>query len=248
MHFLFPFNFSLFSFIRMRFRRAKERGFTDIGWLKSWHSFSFGNYYDRSNMGFGALRVVNDDVIAPGAGFGSHAHDNMEIITIVLEGAVEHKDSMGVMSQIGAGEIQIMSAGTGVIHSEHNVSRTQPLTLFQIWIEPSEYHIKPQYEQRTFNLSVKNIWKPLVSSLGHDALSIHQDAAISIATLEKGKVLEYAPEIQGNGIFLMVISGSIEVDEEQLQERDAIEIVPMSPVKIKAHQEARVMCIEVPMI
>lgn len=232
----------------MKVRRAKERGFTDIGWLKSWHSFSFGNYYDRSNMGFGALRVINDDIIAPGTGFGSHGHDNMEIITIVLSGVVEHKDSMGVMSQIRAGEVQVMSAGSGVIHSEHNVSRTQPLALFQIWIEPNEYHIQPQYDQRSFNLSVKNIWKPIVSSVGHDALTIHQDAAISLATIEKGHSLEYAPEKKGHGVFFIVISGSIDIENETMHERDAIELVPERPVSIQAKTDAHIMCIEVPMI
>ncbi len=231
----------------MKIRRAHKRGHTDIGWLKSWHSFSFGNYYDLSNMGFGALRVINDDIIAPGTGFGSHGHDNMEIVTIVLKGVVEHKDSMGVSSQIRVGEVQIMSAGTGVIHSEYNVSRTQPLALFQIWIEPKEYHIEPRYDQRAFDLNIKNIWRPLVSSFGHDALHIHQDAAISFAAVEKGRVLEYAPEKIGHGMFFMVIDGSIEMGDDMLKERDAVEIVSDSPVKILAKTDARVMCIEVPM-
>lgn len=232
----------------LKLRRAKDRGYTDIGWLKSWHSFSFGNYYDPSNMGFGALRVINDDIIASGTGFGSHSHDNMEIITVVLEGAVEHKDSMGVMSQIRAGEVQVMSAGSGVIHSEYNISRTQPLVLFQIWIEPSEYHIQPRYDQRRFDLNIKNVWKPIVSSFGHDALHIHQDAAISLATLEKGKAIEYATEKSGHGVFIMVIEGSIAIDDEILEKRDAVELISKIPVKIVSNSDAKVMCIEVPMM
>lgn len=231
----------------MNIRRAQDRGYTDIGWLKSWHSFSFGNYYNPSDMGFGALRVINDDSIAPGTGFGSHAHDNMEIITIILEGAVEHKDSMGVISHIRAGDIQIMSAGSGVIHSEHNLSRTQPLKLFQIWIEPNEYHIQPRYDQRQFDLSVKNIWRPVISSFGHDALHIHQDAAISLASLEKGRIIEYALEKSGHGIFLVIISGSATIEGADLTDRDALELIPTRPVQIQANSDVRIMCIEVPM-
>lgn len=229
-------------------RRAAQRGHTNFGWLNSWHSFSFGNYYDPSNMGFGALRVINDDVIAPGTGFDSHGHDNMEIITIVLEGVVEHKDSMGISSHIRAGEVQIMSAGTGIIHSEHNGSKTESLSLFQIWIEPSEYHIKPRYDQRSFDLTVKNMWKPLVSSFGHDALRIHQETAISVVTLEEGKTIQYAPEKQGHGIYFLIISGTVEIEKEILEARDALEIVPEKPVDIVAKSESRILCIEVPMI
>lgn len=230
-----------------KIRRAHERGYTDIGWLKSWHSFSFGNYYDLSNMGFGMLRVINDDVIAPGAGFGSHSHDNMEIITIVLEGAVEHKDSMGVMSQIRAGEVQIMSAGTGVIHSEYNVSRTQPLKLFQIWIEPNIYHGEPRYDQRTYDLSIKNVWKPLISSFGHDALHIQQDAAISYITLDKSRTIEYATEKTAHGVYIIVVEGKIRIDGELLGERDALSYVPEAAISIAATTYAKVLCIEVPM-
>lgn len=230
-------------------RRASDRGITDIGWLKSWHSFSFGNYLDRSNMGFGKLRVMNDDVIAPASGFGSHGHDNMEIITIVLEGAVQHKDSMGVTSVIRAGDVQIMSAATGVIHSEYNISDGKPLKLLQIWIEPDNYYNQPLYEQRHIgNLSVHNVWVPLVSSFGHDALPIRQRAVLSLARLDKDSTLEYSVAQSGNGAYLFVIEGEVTVDGSALLVRDAIGVYQETPAVIAAKEPSLVLCIDVPMV
>lgn len=228
-------------------RRSNERGYTDIGWLKSHHSFSFGNYFDRSNMGFGALRAINDDVIAPGAGFGSHGHDHMEIITMVFDGAVQHMDSMGVSTMIREGEVQVMSAATGVIHSEHNASVTAPLRLLQIWIEPDMHYSHPSYDQRHIGWDrIKNIWVPIVSSFGHDGLTIRQRAAISLVNLDLGREIEYSVFDKRNGVYIFILDGDVWCDGELLKTRDALALADISPIHLSANAPARILCIEVP--
>jgi len=169
--------------------RAGERGHADHGWLNAHHSFSFAGWYDPSKIHFGMLRVLNDDIVAPGEGFGMHPHNDMEIITIILRGALEHKDSMGNGSVIRPGDVQVMSAGTGVMHSEFNPSKDEEVNLFQLWIFPKEKGITPRYDQKSFDASErKNKVQRVASGYQENGeLYIHQDAAISLAHLEKGK-------------------------------------------------------------
>ena len=181
--------------------KAESRGTADHGWLKSWHSFSFADYYDPDRIHFGALRVLNDDIIHGGKGFGTHAHQNMEIITIPLEGALRHRDSMGHEKVIQKGEVQIMSAGTGVQHSEFNDSPTVAVNLLQIWILPKEMNIKPRYDQKVFSLSDRaNKFQTVVSPSGQEgSVAINQDAYFSLVDLKKGKSLRYDRKTAGNG-------------------------------------------------
>ncbi len=229
--------------------RASERGSADYGWLKPNYYFSFSQYHNPARMRFGLLRVLNDDFIAGGGKFHTHPHDNMEIVTIPLEGAVEHRDSTGGHGIIRAGDVQIMSAGSGVQHSEANASATDPLSLFQIWIFPKERDIAPRYDQRHFAPEARqNQWQTVVSPLEADqALWINQDARFSLADLEAGKTLEYSPAFAGNGVYLVVIKGSITVGDNRLQTRDALGISETDRFSILADTDAELLAIEVPM-
>lgn len=229
--------------------RASERGSADYGWLKPNYYFSFSQYHNPARMRFGLLRVLNDDFIAGGGKFHTHPHDNMEIVTIPLEGAVEHRDSTGGHGIIRAGDVQIMSAGSGVQHSEANASATDPLSLFQIWIFPKERDIAPRYDQRHFTPEGRqNQWQTVVSPLEADqALWINQDARFSLADLEAGKTLEYSPAFAGNGVYLVVIKGSITVGDNRLQTRDALGISETDRFSILADTDAELLAIEVPM-
>lgn len=226
-----------------------SRGKSELGWLHSRFSFSFANYYNPENMGFGLLRVLNDDTVEPGTGFGTHPHDNMEIITIILDGALEHKDSMGTGSVIKNGEVQVMSAGTGITHSEINASQDEKVSLLQLWIFPKERNIKPRYDQKNFPLEDrKNELKTVVSGLGNkETLYIHQDAAITLGHIEKGKELTYKNIKPGNGYYLFVINGYINLLNEELKERDAMGITDTAEFSVKAVEESRFVIIEVPM-
>ena len=226
-----------------------SRGKSELGWLHSRFSFSFANYYNPENMGFGLLRVLNDDTIEPATGFGTHPHDNMEIITIILDGALEHKDSMGTGSVIKNGEVQVMSAGTGITHSEMNASKDEKVSLLQLWIFPKERNIKPRYDQKNFPLEErKNELKTVVSGLGTEGtLYIHQDAAITLGHIEKGKELTYKNIKPGNGYYLFVIKGNINLLNEELKERDAMGISDAGEFTVKAAEESRFVIIEVPM-
>lgn len=189
-------------------RRSEERGAANFGWLSSKHSFSFGNYYDPAHMGISALRVINDDAVAPAAGFDTHGHKNMEIISYVLEGIIEHKDSTGNHYQIPAGDVQRMSAGRGVTHSEFNASKDKPLKFLQIWIQPNEMDIEPEYEQRAIEQT--SALTTLVSPSGEgDALSIHQNAKISRLRLNAGET--YALTSSGENAYLHVVSGGLKL-------------------------------------
>jgi len=228
---------------------ANSRGKADHGWLKANFSFSFGKYYNPERVQFGMLRVLNDDTIAPGMGFGTHPHDNMEIVTIPLTGAVEHKDNTGGQGIIQSGDIQIMSAGSGIQHSEANASETEPLTLFQIWLFPKIKNIQPRYDQRTFDVANRlNTWQIVVSPREEDeALWINQDARFALANVEKGKKLDYKNGFKGNGVFLVVINGSVEIDGTKLNKRDAIGISKTDSFDITANENAELLAIEVPM-
>lgn len=225
--------------------KSEERGKGDYGWLTTRYSFSFADWYDASRMGFGTLRVLNDDIIAPDNGFGRHGHKNMEIITIVTKGAVSHSDSMNNIYTVTAGEVQVMSAGTGVMHAESNDSKTETLELFQIWIEPKVYDIEPRYEQRSFNFQeVKNGLMPLVHS---SAITINQDASIMYGSLESGKSLTYALENKENGVYLFVIEGGLTVGDTTLSRRDALGITETDSIEISATNDSQFLIIEVGM-
>jgi quercetin 2,3-dioxygenase len=229
--------------------RASERGTADYGWLKPNYYFSFSEYHDPSKVHFGLLRVLNDDYIAGGGGFPTHPHDNMEIVTIPLTGALRHKDSTGGQGVIRAGDVQIMSAGTGVRHSEANASATDPVTLFQVWIFPKERNISPRYDQKTFESTERiNQWQVLVSPEETDrALWINQDARFSMTRLEPGKTIGYRNAFAGNGVFLVAINGSVLVNGLQLNKRDALGIFDTDEFSVTANEDAELLAIEVPM-
>ena len=229
--------------------RAGDRGSADYGWLKPNYYFSFSQYHDPAKVHFGLLRVLNDDYIAGGGSFPTHPHDNMEIVTIPFTGALQHKDSTGGQGIISAGDVQIMSAGTGVQHSEANASATEPVTLFQIWVFPKERNIKPRYDQKSFDINDRiNKWQTIVSPIEADkALWINQDAKFSLTKLEKGKTLEYKNTFSGNGVFLVNINGIIKLNELSLGKRDAAGISATDNFDITAVENAELLAIEVPM-
>jgi redox-sensitive bicupin YhaK (pirin superfamily) len=232
--------------------RADSRGFANHGWLQANHSFSFANYHNPEKVHFGALRVLNDDVIAPKMGFGTHPHHNMEIITIPLKGVLKHRDNMHDKWQpILPGEVQIMSAGTGVQHSEINGSVDEHLSLFQIWIMPNKQGVNPRYGQKTFSeLERKNKLQTLVSSIDEDfegSLKIHQDAIISRIDLDKNESFKYQLKSEKHGVYVMTIHGNISIIDNDLETRDAVGISETSAFEIKANEDSGLLFIEVPM-
>lgn len=233
--------------------RASSRGHANHGWLDSYHTFSFANYYDPNRINFGALRVVNDDIIKGGEGFGTHPHDNMEIITIPLYGDLEHKDSMGHTEIIRPGEVQVMSAGKGITHSEYNPNDDKPVNLFQIWVFPDKQNVEPRYDQRAFDfIHNKNQLIQIVTPENDkesQSLWIHQNAWFSIGTFDKGTQVDYALKRKGNGIFAMLIEGEFTLEGQKLYHRDAIGVSDIESVKLIADTEnARILLIDIPMI
>jgi len=228
--------------------KATERGKADYGWLKANYYFSFAQYHNPQKVHFGALRVLNDDVVAGGGGFPTHPHDNMEIVTIPHTGALAHKDSSGGNGIIKAGDVQIMSAGSGVEHSEFNESKTEAVNLFQLWVFPKEKNITPRYDQRNFDVNDrKNKWQTVVSPIESDnALWINQDAKFSLATLLNGEALTFTNTFTGNGIFLVVIKGSVTINEITLNSRDALGIYDTNSFDILATEDAELLAVEVP--
>lgn len=232
------------------FHAADTRGHADHGWLNAHHSFSFAGYHDPSRIHFGALRVLNDDIVAPGMGFGKHPHDNMEIITIVLDGALEHKDSMGHTQAIHPDEVQVMSAGTGVFHSEYNHNKDKAVNLLQTWLFPNKKNVQPRYDQRVFPAAERvNQWQAIVSPIDNDdpGMKIHQDAWIYRSTIEAGKSLEYNLHSTGNGIYLFVIDGSATTEGQTLNRRDAVGITETGKITIEATADTELVLFEVPM-
>jgi len=230
---------------------ANERGHNDIGWLKANFSFSFGPYYNPEKVHFGVLRVLNDDIIAGGTGFGTHPHDNMEIITIPLSGALEHKDSMGNIGVIHAGEIQVMSAGSGISHSEYNHSKTEAANTLQIWLFPKERNIKPRYDQKSFTDVLKvNKLATLISPDKNSAgtLWINQDATFSMGDFEAGQQVKYDVKIPGNGVYVFVIDGVAKIEDTTLNKRDALAVYDTSSLTIETEAKSRLLLIEVPML
>jgi redox-sensitive bicupin YhaK (pirin superfamily) len=230
--------------------RAETRGHANHGWLDSNHTFSFANYHNPDRMHFGVLRVLNDDSVAPGMGFSKHPHDNMEIISIPLEGDLEHKDSMGNVSVIKEGDIQVMSAGTGVYHSEYNKNRDKDVKFLQIWIFPRSKNVTPRYDQISIReLAVKDEFYQVLSPYPTDqGVWIHQDAWFSIGDLSKGKDAEYKINKTGNGIYMFVLEGEIQTGDHDLHARDGLGIWDTESVKVTATSKARVLLMEVPMM
>lgn len=229
--------------------RAADRGTADYGWLKPNYYFSFSQYHNPEKVHFGLLRVLNDDFIAGGGAFPTHPHDNMEIVTIPFTGALQHKDSTGGQGIIKAGDIQIMSAGSGVQHSEANASATEPVTLFQVWVFPKERNIKPRYDQKTFDITERiNQWQTVVSPIEADkALWINQDARFSLLKLKAGKTIDYSNAFAGNGVFLVNISGAVKVGDVSLGRRDAAGISEADNFSVTATEDTELLAIEVPM-
>ena len=229
--------------------KAESRGYADHGWLKTRHTFSFASYYDPLRVRFGLLRVLNDDIIEGGMGFGTHPHDNMEIVTIPLEGVLAHKDSMGTKQTLKPGEIQIMSAGSGLTHSEFNNSETEKINLLQIWVFPKERNIEPRYDQKVFEASErKNKFQTIISPIiENSAMWINQDAYFSLANIDKGKNLKYDIKLEGNGAYLFVIEGSANAAGEILNKRDAIGVEETNSLEISALENSEILVIEVPM-
>jgi redox-sensitive bicupin YhaK (pirin superfamily) len=223
-------------------RRSTERGFADHGWLQSRHTFSFAGYHDAAHMGFGPLRVINEDRVAPGQGFGEHAHRDMEILSWVLDGALQHKDSMGNGTVIKPGELQRMSAGTGVRHSEFNGSREQPAHFLQIWVIPSAEGIAPGYEQRAFtDAQLKNAWRLVASGTPRDgALTIHQDVDLYIARLQAGHALTHTTR-DDRLVWLQVARGRVQVDGDTLEAGDAIAWSGVTGVDLRGAVDAELL-------
>lgn len=231
---------------------AKDRGAGDYGWLTTRYSFSFSNYYDPTKMGFGALRVLNDDRIAAGAGFGKHSHSDMEIVTIVLSGTLTHTDSLGNTGTIGAGEVQVMSAGAGIEHSEYNASETEAVELFQLWIETNRRGIAPRYDQAKYTLLPKT-FTPLVMPYNgiedyhYSVPWIYQDAFIFMGNFRTGEAVTL-PVMGGDGLYVLVIEGTFSVGEQVLHARDALGVSDTESVKFAALSDTRVLLIVVPMV
>lgn len=228
--------------------KADSRGVANHGWLQSRHTFSFAGYYNPERMHFGALRVLNDDIVTGGKGFGKHPHDNMEIVSIPLAGALEHKDSMGTKQVIKTGDVQIMSAGTGVAHSEYNHSATKPVNFLQIWVFPKEKNIKPRYEQKTFSAADRaGSVQTVVSPEKGQGVWINQDAWFSLADLKAGKAVEYKMHLPNQGVYVFVLEGSAEVAGEKLGKRDAIGISATDNFSLSTDGSAELLLMEVPM-
>lgn len=231
--------------------KSNSRGYANHGWLKSYHTFSFAGYQDPKRMNFGMLRVLNDDVVQPKMGFGTHPHQNMEIISIPLKGALSHKDSMGNKRAIEVDEVQVMSAGTGLTHSEFNDSKSDEVNFLQLWIIPEEKSVKPNYEQKMFSKDQRlNTLQTVVAPFNANeegALPIHQQAYIYLSTLDKGFSLQLEPKNENNGFYIFNIDGTFEVANELLESRDAIGIENSSEVALKALEKTELVIIEVPM-
>ena len=236
--------------MKTKIQRATERGLANFGWLNSKHSFSFGHFHDATKMHFGALRVLNDDEVEGGQGFGEHPHDNMEIISIPLKGALAHKDSTGTDGIIKTGDVQIMSAGTGIRHSEFNASKTDAVNFLQLWVIPKQRNIKPRYQQKFFETGNRNNkWQIVVSPDEKDGgVWINQDAVFSLAHAENNSTLTYKNKFTGNGVYLFILEGSAEVNGEILNKRDATEITEADEIEIKIKADAELLAVEVPML
>lgn len=230
--------------------KASTRGFADHGWLKSYHTFSFAGYHNPERVHFGVLRVLNDDMVKGGMGFGTHPHDNMEIISIPLEGDLEHKDSMGNTTIIRNGDIQVMSAGTGIYHSEYNKNKDEAVKFLQIWIYPNKRNVNPRYDQLTMELADRKnkLQQVLSPNSEDDGVWIHQDAWFHIGNFEQHVSTKYNLKKEGNGVYAFVIKGSFLLNNEELNTRDGIGIWDTTVLDIIAQQDdSEILIMEVPM-
>ncbi len=229
--------------------KAHTRGRADHGWLNTHHTFSFANYHHPDRMNFGVLRVLNDDSVAPGKGFGTHPHDNMEIISIPLEGDLEHKDSMGNVTVIQEGDIQVMSAGTGVFHSEYNKNKDKEVKFLQIWILPKARDVEPRYDQISIREVEKdNAFSQILSPHGDDqGVWIHQDAWFHLGNLHEGSTHSYQLHKQGNGVYAFVLEGNVIIEDRSLERRDGLGVWDTDEITINASKDAKVLLMEVPM-
>ncbi|WP_421920083.1 pirin family protein [Marinifilum sp.] len=229
--------------------KANTRGHASHGWLNSYHTFSFANYYNPERMQFGVLRVINDDSVAGGKGFGTHPHENMEIISIPLEGELEHKDSMGNIARIKAGDIQLMSAGTGVYHSEYNKNHDQEVKFLQIWIIPNKQAVEPRYHQISIaDISKQNQLNQILSPSASDqGVWIHQDAWFSLGEFNDTTTCSYQLHSKDNGVYAFVIEGNAMLGNQELQARDGMGVWETSAIEIKAEKGSKILLMEVPM-
>jgi len=235
--------------MNLRLFPADQRGHAQHGWLESYHSFSFASYYNPECMHFGALRVLNDDWVAPGMGFGTHPHDNMEIISIPLSGDLEHQDSMGNRSVIKEGEIQVMSAGTGITHSEYNPNADREVRFLQIWLFPRSKNLTPRYDQKTIAdlLQPNELSVVLSPNAQHKGVWIHQDAWFSMGEFDQSTELIYDSKKSGNGAYLFVLEGSVEVEGHSLGRRDAIGVWNYELLALSTSPGTRLLLMDVPM-
>ena len=230
--------------------KADTRGHANHGWLDSWHSFSFASYHNPDRVHFGALRVLNDDTVAGGMGFGKHPHDNMEIISIPLSGALEHEDNMGNKAVIKQGDVQVMSAGTGVQHAEKNRNSNEPVKFFQIWVFPNKRNVKPRYDQKSFSDADKhNNFLTIVSPIGTNdgGVQIHQDAWFSLGKFDENFQSTYAVRKKENAVYVFVIEGEVTVNGQTLNRRDGLAISETDKVDITAVSAADVLLMEIPL-
>jgi redox-sensitive bicupin YhaK (pirin superfamily) len=237
--------------MRTRLFPKSQRGTANHGWLQANFSFSFGNFYNPDMVQFGMLRVLNDDTIAAGTGFGTHPHENMEIITIPLEGGLTHRDSMGSHATVSFGEVQVMSAGTGITHSEMNASESDQAKTLQLWIFPDKENVTPRYDQKKFDLEASkntlvNIVSPEDKNDGN-ALWIHQDAFLHLGVFDAGQTVDHPLHIEGNGVYLFLIEGQLEINGQTVNERDAYGAVEFETLTFTTKAPAKVLIIEVPM-
>ena len=228
---------------------AESRGHANHGWLDSYHSFSFSSYYSPERMHFGALRVLNDDQVSGGMGFGKHPHDNMEIISIPIEGDLEHQDSMGNTAVIRKGDIQAMSAGTGIFHSEKNRNPNEQAKFLQIWVYPDQLNVAPRYDQISLNLEDRHnrLQQILSPNADDDGVMIHQNAWFHMGKLDKDVTLDYTLKAKGNGVYFFVLNGDVSVNGQALHRRDGYGVWETDNFKINADSDAELLLMEVPM-
>ncbi len=229
--------------------KANTRGHANHGWLDTYHTFSFGNYYDPERMHFGALRVLNDDRVEAAKGFGTHPHDNMEIVSIPLEGDLEHKDSMGNRAVIRQGDIQVMSAGTGIFHSEYNLNPDQAVKFLQIWIFPNKKDMEPRYDQLSISeIEEANQFNQILSPLKEDqGVWIHQEAWFHIGNFDAGISSSYSLNKTNNGVYIFLLKGKVEVEGQLLEQRDGMGIQEKNSIRFSASEPSRILLMEVPM-
>jgi len=229
--------------------KSETRGDANHGWLHSRHTFSFADYYDPERVHFGMLRVLNDDIVEAGMGFGTHPHENMEIISIPLEGDLEHKDSMGNISVIKHGDIQVMSAGTGITHSEYNRNKDKPVKFLQIWVFPNRKNVKPRYDQITLNIADRHnkLQQILSPNPDDDGVWIYQNAWFHLGQFDKGFSAEYNIKAKGNGVYAFILIGSVTIHNQELKSRDGFGIWDIDKFSVKANADSEFLLMEVPM-